>query len=218
MAEIKMPTSDEIEDKLNTINYKSKTKYSTEKKDKNIQPVISDASHVKTREKSLGSKFAETFISDDINNVKKYLLMDVVVPAIKETIASVVIGGIEMILFGSTRSHKPSLYGTTSYVNYSSAYNGYSTKKQIQQPATTAPSGEIILETRGEAEGVLSSLVDLTVDYGSASVADLYDLLGVPERSNFTDNKYGWVDLSSSSVRRVREGYLIVLPKAILLD
>ena len=66
---------------------------------------------------------------------------------------------------------------------------------------------DIILDSRGEAEEVLSHLVDLVDDYGMASVADLYDLVGIT--SNFTDNKYGWTNLSSASVSRVRDGYLI---------
>ena len=75
---------------------------------------------------------------------------------------------------------------------------------------------EIILETRGEAEEVLSHLVDLTIDYQQATVADLYDLVGIT--SNFTDNKYGWTDLRSASVTRVRDGYLINLPRTQILD
>ena len=35
---------------------------------------------------------------------------------------------------------------------------------------------------------------------------------------NFTDNKYGWKDLSSASVSRVRDGYLLNLPRTVLLD
>ena len=54
---------------------------------------------------------------------------------------------------------------------------------------------DIVLDSRGEAEEVLSTLVDLVEDYGVASVADLYDLVGI--ESTFVDTKYGWTNLSS---------------------
>lgn len=214
MAERKMPTEADIEEKLASDFRLNEKKYSTEKKDKGIKPVVSDSSHIKTRDKSFAKKFAETFLSDDIENVKEYTIKDVIVPAIKETIASVVIGGIEMLLFGSTRSNQKKSNG---YVSYSNFYNNNQRRSSDRDSRNkTVDYKEIILESRAEAEDVLSALVDLTIDYGSASIADLYELVGVI--GNFTDNKYGWTDLSRASVKRVREGYLVVLPKAILLD
>jgi hypothetical protein len=56
----------------------------------------------------------------------------------------------------------------------------------------------------------------LTFDYGQASISDLYELVGIT--ANFTDNKWGWTDLRSSSVSRARDGYLLNLPRPILLD
>ena len=52
--------------------------------------------------------------------------------------------------------------------------------------------------------------------YGIVSVADLYDLIGVT--GNYTDNKYGWTDIRSASVVRVRDGYIVKMPKAMPLD
>jgi hypothetical protein len=47
--------------------------------------------------------------------------------------------------------------------------------------------------------------------YETVSVADLYELLGVT--SSYTDEKWGWVDLREATIRRVRDGYLLDLPK-----
>ena len=75
---------------------------------------------------------------------------------------------------------------------------------------------DIVLDNRGEAEEILSQLVDLTIDYGAASVSDLYYMVGIA--SNHTDQKWGWKDLSSAYVARVRDGYMLKLPKTILID
>lgn len=74
---------------------------------------------------------------------------------------------------------------------------------------------EIILESRRKAEEVLSYLMDIIVDYGQVTVSDLYDYIGI--QSNFTDEKYGWIDLRGSIPRRVRGGYSLDLPKPQLL-
>jgi len=49
------------------------------------------------------------------------------------------------------------------------------------------------------------------------SVADLYELVGI--QGSYTDNKYGWTkNIRNASVVRVRDGYLLKLPKALPFD
>lgn len=186
-----------------------------EPEEKKVEKVIQG--NVVTRKKPLGKKFSENFLGDDIQNVRGYIIFDVIIPAIKETISNVVSNGVEMLLFGEPKATKANKKNGT-YVSYSSYYN-----KSDRRPSSSSQRGgrhdfrDIILETRGEAEEVLSNLVDLVYDYGSASVADLYDLVGIT--GNFTDNKYGWNDLAGASVSRARGGgYIIDLPKVVLLD
>ena len=57
---------------------------------------------------------------------------------------------------------------------------------------------------------------ELIEHYGIVSVADLYDLVGIT--GSYTDNKYGWTDIRTAQVVRVRDGYKIKLPRAIPLD
>ena len=45
-------------------------------------------------------KFTDIFISEDVGSVKSYILMDVLVPAIKKAISDIVTNGIDMILYG----------------------------------------------------------------------------------------------------------------------
>ena len=70
---------------------------------------------------------------------------------------------------------------------------------------------DVILETRREAEEVLNRMEDLIDSYGVVSVADLYDLVGIS--GNYTDNKYGWMNLRSAGIERTRDGYMLLLPK-----
>lgn len=180
---------------------------------------------VKKQKRSLSKKLAETFLEDDTKSVGSYIFHDVLIPALKATISDMVGGGIEMLLFGERRGRNTRRDGNRSYTSYGSYYRATDRDKdRDRSPARDISRtgrarhdfDEIILETRGEAEEVLSHLVDLTIDYGMASVADLYDLVGIT--SNFTDNKYGWTDLRNASVSRVRGGYLINLPRTTILE
>ena len=57
---------------------------------------------------------------------------------------------------------------------------------------------------------------ELVESYGVVRVADLYDLVGLT--GNFTDNKYGWTNVKNAQIVRVRDGYMIKMPRALPID
>jgi biotin operon repressor len=59
-------------------------------------------------------------------------------------------------------------------------------------------------------------MYDLLKEYEMVSVQDLYTLLG--KSSSYVDQKWGWMDLQGSQIRRVRDGYILELPKVTSLD
>ena len=73
---------------------------------------------------------------------------------------------------------------------------------------------DIIFDNRGDAEAVLSSMEDVIDQYGVVSIADLFDLAEV-SNSNYAMNNYGWTDLRTANVVRVRDGYILKLPRAL---
>lgn len=180
------------------------------------------------RKKPLGKRFLETFIGGDAKSVGQYIFLDVLIPAAKDTIADIVTQGIERTLFGEVRSSsrrngmRPG--GTNGFVNYNSRYSrgssSYSSPGDRREDPTRPISqrsraahdfDEIILATRVEAEEVIGRLFDIVEKYDMASVSDLYALVGVtPE---FTDEKWGWTDLRGVGATRVRNGYLLDLPR-----
>jgi len=198
--------------KPNSHKYKEdQNRSSSEKK---VEKVI--AGTVKSKKKSEIRKFTDIFISEDINNVKSYILLDVLIPAIKKAISDIVTNGIDMILYGETGKTKSN--STASKVSYRSYYDGRNGRRDYSAIRTKISYNydDIIFDNRGEAEDVLSRMDELISTYGLVSVADLYDLVGVT--GNYTDNKYGWTDIRSASVIRVRDGYMLKLPKALPLD
>lgn len=200
----------------NMEDYKSNSHASKEKEknreEKKVEKIISG--NAKAKKKSEFSKFADVFVSEDAGNVKSYILMDVLVPAVKKAISDIVTNGIDMLLYGETGVHKRN--GASSKVSYRSYYDRSNRSPSSSRTRSGYSYDDIILDNRGEAEEVLSRMDEIVATYGTVSVADLYDLVGIT--GAYTDNKYGWTDIRSASVVRVRDGYMIKLPRALPLN
>ena len=184
-------------------SYKSKETARDEEK-KKIDKVV--MGQVKTKKKSGVSKFVSGFIADDAQSIKSYLFKDVVVPTIKKTITDIV----DMILYGG--KHKSSRT-PAARVSYRSYWDD--PRDTRREPVTVQPYDydDIILETRGDAEEVLDQLNSMIDTYKIASVADLYDLVGIS--GSWTNNKYGWTNLANADIIRTRDGYQLKLPRAL---
>lgn len=176
-------------------------------------------SAVTIRKKPLGRRIHEAIVGtdDDGGSVGNYILYDVLIPAAKSTIFEMITGGVEMRLFGTTKGTRTRRDRGKSFVSYDKvSYRQEERRPPFRSTTSHRNFDDIVITTRGEAEEVLSNLVDLTIDYDMATVADFYDFVGIQQR--FTDQKYGWTNLSDATISRVRGGYLINLPKPILLD
>lgn len=183
--------------------------------DKKIEKVVTGK--VITRKKSKVSRFLGEFISEDARSVKSYVLGEVLIPAIKKAISDIVTDGIDIILYGGSRgNHKRSTADRVSYRNYYDTNRRTSMNERQALAAGSYSYDDIILNTRGEAEDVLARMDELMETYGLVRVADLYDLVGIT--GNYTDNKYGWTNIRNAEVVRVRDGYMIKMPRAVPID
>jgi hypothetical protein len=207
----------EVEEYMpNSHRSKDESKKESTPPDKKVEKIVSGT--VKSRKKNEISNLADAFAPKDVSGVKTYILMDVLVPAIKKAVSDVVTNGIDMLLYGESENKKRG--STASKISYRSYYDKPRDYDRSDSDRRRARGGyeydDIIFDNRGDAESVLEKMVDLIDHYGVVSISDLYDMTGNP--GNYTDNKYGWMDISSASTVRIREGYIIKLPKALPLD
>lgn len=194
--------------KPNSHRFKEEQKAQAVAETKRVEKVISGNAKVKKNEVR---RFADIFISEDVKNVKSYVLMDVLVPAIKKAISDIVTNGIDMILYGE--SGRPKKSGS-SFVSYDSSYRRSDERRHESAPARTSYRyNDIVLDTRSEAEEVLNHMDDIIETYGVVRVADFYDLCGVT--GNFTDNSYGWSNISTAKIEHTRDGFVIKMPRAM---
>jgi hypothetical protein len=189
--------------------------------EKNITSVVSGG--VSRKKKSLRKQFSETFVAGDVKSAMQYVVLDVLLPAAKDMIVEAGSQGLQKLIFGDTRRRgsTPPQSSPTGYVSYNrySMGNRYLSGPQraLSREARSRHNfDEIVLDERSEAEAVIDRLFEVVSRYESASVADLYELVGLA--STHTDHKWGWSDLTGAGVSRIRGGYLLDLPEPEPLD
>lgn len=182
--------------------------------EKKVEKVVRGS--VKTKKKSEITKFKDVFIAEDAKNVKSYIIMDVLIPAAKKAVSDIVTNGIDMILYGETGHTKKRT--SSSGISYRDYYNRKDDRdyRSSTRSRTGYSYDDIVLETRGEAEEVLMRMDEIMDLYGLVTVADLHDLVGIT--GNYTDQKYGWTNIKNAEAVRVRDGYLLKLPKALPIN
>jgi len=201
------------EKKMKSEEFPSNSK-TTEKKEKETTRKVTKAVVVE-KQKPLLTRM----LGDHMSQVGTYILWDVLIPAAKSTISDIISNGIEMVLYGepgTKRKGRLHRDRDRSYVSYNSIYDRQSRRsRQRERPSDRGRSrhqfDDIIIESKPEAEEVLTVLVEAIEMYESCAVADLYEAVGLP--TDFTDHKWGWFNLSSAYVKRDRFGYSLVLPK-----
>lgn len=195
--------------KPNSHRAKEEARKETERNGKRADKVVTGRARVK--KKSELSKFKDSIISEDIGSVKSYILMDVMIPAAKKMLEDIVVDGIHMMLHGeSGRGARRSSVDRVSYDRYSRRpERRYSEERR----RSFLDYDDIVFNTRGEAEKVLAAMDDIMLEYGLVRVADLYDLAGLT--CEYPGMDYGWTNIQNAGVIRVRDGYIIKMPRAI---
>lgn len=181
------------------------------------------------RKKPFYKRIKEKFTGgEDAGTVLEYVFFDIIVEAGKDILLDAFNAGLERKFYGEVRSRGRRGYsrgpGRTDYNRISSGSVLRSDPRGLMRDEprmsrrgrATHDFGEIVLSSRVEANEVIDALFEIVSKYDVATVADLYDLVGEP--STFQDNKFGWDDLRGADSERVRDGYLLILPRPQALD
>lgn len=188
--------------------YQSNSHKSKEAPTKKVEkPVVTGA---RTKKKSELRKLADIFIPEDVESVRSYILLDVIVPLIKKGITSIV----DVLLYGEARSDTKK--GSASRVSYRSYYENRDRDDRGRGIAPKLTDVNIIVDSRAEAESIISGLEQIIDVYGFASVADMCDLADLEH--NYTDNKYGWTSVKTAKIIPRRDGWEIEMPKRMPID
>lgn len=174
------------------------------------------------KKKGLGRRFSEVFIAGDMRSARDHAIFDVLLPAARDMVSDGISEYMHKLMFGNKARRRG---GPTAPQSGATGYVSYNRYSRVPEPPPRALSRQsrsrfefdaIVLETRAEAEQVLDQLYEVLSRYEVATVADLYNLVGI--KPEHTDTKWGWTYLRGSGVSRVRDGYLLDIPEPEPLD
>lgn len=177
------------------------------------------------RKKPIGRRVKDFFFGEDPRSVGQMVLEDIIKPHLKDTVYDAGSALMEKRLYGEVRgrnrSSKSGIFGESKVAYHRIASKSRSIESRPEprmshRARATHDLGEIVLESRAEAIEAIDQLYTIVDQYEQASIADLLEMLG--ETPEFTDDKYGWTDLRGADVQKIREGYLLDLPRPIELD
>lgn len=148
------------------------------------------------------------------DNVKVYLLRDMIIPGIKKAI----LGAIQLFLFPDTKytgtSVQTSQTGLFGKVSYSGAWAEKNNKPKAYGQTSAFNYSNLSFPTSQEAYGLLETL-DLIIErYGQVSVSEMYEQcqLAAPAASE----NWGWKSTKGAEVIRVNDPnypFILKMPK-----
>lgn len=164
-------------------------------------------------------KIANEFLAEDLKTVKDRIVVDYLLPMLKNGLWSIFNSAISIALFGEDRSrggsgnYSGSRNQRNSYDNY---YQGGQNSRQgnLNRPAQHTLQN-LDFEFRGDADDTLAQMNDAIRQYGQVSVGDLWDLMGVSNEN--TDYNYGWYRLDDAYIKGIPGGYRLMLPHTVPL-
>lgn len=170
-----------------------------------MKPVVNAVSS----RKPVVDRIKEALIGEDVVN-------NIIIPGIQ----NLILDGLERIFFhnNSRRSSGNYYYNNQPYESYyygnpSYSYYQYNQPDQNVNRRQNKPDyRNIIVRTKQDADAVLNQLVMRIKECQYATVADLLDLVNCP--SEYTDSDWGWMNTRGLGIRRVSQGFLIVVPDA----
>lgn len=179
---------------------------------------------VTQKKKSVGRRLAEAFGAREGQGIFDYILCDIIIPATKNMIIDSISDGVAMAFGEAPRRRRRSIdrrsrydYDRVSYRDDDRRYDDRDgDRRRARESAGVRDYENLSFATKDDADAVISSLVDMIDTYGQASVLDLYEAAGV-SAPDYAVGNYGWFKLGSASPRRIRDGYVLDLPRPILL-
>jgi hypothetical protein len=204
------------------VDYQGNPLNREEKPAKQVEKVVTG--EVVLKPKGIGYKFKTIFLGGDLKSAGKSVVADVIFPGLRRLLFDAIVNGSSETIFGDRYRQKRNVeYGTR--VNYT-PYNTTVNRAPLREPRERmgpplpdqprryvqerAENRDVILARKEDAERVVEGMIDIISQYDTASLADLYELMGQP--STPIDFKWGWSYFTNVQIRQVREGWLIELP------
>lgn len=177
----------------------------------------------KLKEKSFGRKVRDAFISEEVHDIKSYIIFDVIIPAVKTTFRNLIVNTVDLSLFGKVGGGKRDRDRGETYISYDRAYGGRGGGERMYAPRQqTRDAGAIDVreidrvwfDTEQDAQEVIHVCREIyDSNAGVLSVAEF--LAAAQMKTSPIHHKWGWIDISHISAEPYPDGsgWYVNLPK-----
>lgn len=184
---------------------------------KKVKPVIPGATQVP---RPATRRFMDYMFAESPKALAGKVGRDVIVPRLKAGFEETVRSFLSGMLWGNGGSPvNQMIKGTTMRVggmNYSQippSTTGLAI--QANQSRTGGNYQDIVVPSQQQAEVVLANMFDLLNEYRVVTVANLYELANMS--AAISDYNFGWTSLDGARISKVREGFLLELPRPVII-
>lgn len=149
--------------------------------------------------------------------LKSRIIDEVIIPGIKDVFADILYRGVDIALFDGSGGSRGRGRGRGSKHRSSSSsrsYDKYYEDKERKGSRSSSSAyyvDDVEFESKLQADEVWDSMVEDLEAYDWVSVYQYYFLSG--ERTEYTDEDWGWDSLEGCSIRRSRGGWSIHMTK-----
>lgn len=188
-----------------------------------IQAVTTNPARV--RSVPMGRRFRETFIKGDARSVWTSMVWETFFPNLSENVADAVHNGVDALFGGYStsartggRRNRYSSGGRSNISKHSpdrALGGGGSTERFSDDARRNHDFSVLEIDSRVEAEEVLSQMNLLVDQFDVCTVADFYGMVQISPAH--TDYKFGWEELGNARVVSSRGAYYLDLPSPITL-
>ena len=166
----------------------------------------------------------DEFISEDAPSVGNYIVWDVLVPSLRDMLGDILHGSID-VAFGTGRgySRSRSRRRDDTYVMYNRMYDDRSRRRRrdyddydddyYPRSRRREDPADIGFGCKEDADDILEMMLSYLERYDEVPVSYFYDKIGRTIPGNFTDEDWGWTDLSRVKVVPHRGRWYIDFPK-----
>lgn len=198
MAERKMPTNQNLPNNSNT----AKTERVTSGK---VRRTVKPQS-------SFGS---------DVGGIMNDILQDIVIPAVKAMVSEGFSNMLNMLLYGDEGAPRSSKsigrsVGRVSYGSYYREAPKQSSRRRVAKVRGSNPTDDITFPDREDAAAVLSQIREIIDVYDVASVADFVVASGLSPKPQ--DQRQGWYTVDNVRIVRTNDGYILAMPRPVILE
>lgn len=187
---------------------------------KKIEQVVSGAVKVK---RPATRRFFDFVFAESPKVLVKRIGTDVMWPRFKASLEESGNSFLHGMFWGAAGNRPASTIvpGTVLRGGMGTAYNhisnptGQMMALQASQQTSSGNYQDLCLPTQQQAETLLANMWELLNQYRRVAVGDLYEAAGITPA--ISDNAYGWTNLDGARISKIREGYLLELPRPSLI-